>query len=80
MLVNICSSTVDQLALGFCLSWDKCRIMPTQQGRFLGLLVDSASYQLIIPPDKVEYIKELITSALRFTLITRRQIPNIAGV
>lgn len=53
--------------------------VPTQQGRFLGLLVDSTSYQLIVP-DKVEYIKELVTVALESTFFTRRQSASITRV
>lgn len=29
------------IALGFFLSWDKCKLVPIQQGKFLGLAVDS---------------------------------------
>ena len=67
-------------SLGFFLSWDKCQLVPTQQGRFLGLLVDSASCQLLVPSDKVDYIKELIHAALQSSAVTRRQLASIAGV
>ncbi len=65
-------------ALGFFLSWDKCQLVPTQQGRFLGLLVDSATCRLKVPQDKVDYIKELIHASLQSTSATRRQLASIA--
>ena len=67
-------------SLGFFLSWDKCQLVPRQQGRFLGLLVDSATCQLIVPPDKVDYIQELIQTALQSSSVTKKQLATIAGV
>ena len=66
-------------ALGFFLSWEKCQLVPTQCGKFLGLLVDSQSCQLIVPADKVIYIKELIQQALDAPSVSRRQLASISS-
>lgn len=66
--------------LGFFLSWDKGQLVPRQQGRLLALLVDSATCQLVVPPDKVAYIQELIQTALQLLSVTKKQLAIIAGV
>ena len=48
-------------ALGFCLSWEKCELLPVQHGKFLGLEVDTVTCQLSVP-DKVQRIKDSIHS------------------
>ena len=35
--------------LGFHLFWEKCELVPVQQGKFLGLIVDSQACRLSIP-------------------------------
>ena len=66
-------------SLGFFLSWEECQLVPTQRGKFLGLLVASHLCQLEVPADKVAYIKDLIQQALATPSVSRRQLASIAG-
>lgn len=66
-------------SLGFFLSWEKCQLVPTQRGKFLGLLVDTSTCQLVVPTDKVVYIQGLIEQALVAPSISSRRLASIAG-
>lgn len=40
-------------ALGFFLSIEKCSLVPVQQNKFLGLIVDSQQLRFVVPADKI---------------------------
>ena len=67
-------------ALGFYLSWDKCTFTPVQQGKFLGLIVNSKSSEFGVPEDKSRYIQSGITAVLQQQSATPRQLASIAGM
>lgn len=67
-------------ALGFHLSWEKCELLPVQQGKFLGLVVDTAACQLRVPADKVQRIKDSIQAILQQQAASSRQLAGIDGM
>lgn len=67
-------------ALGFHLSWEKCQLLPVQQGKFLGLIVDSKACQLRVPEDKVKRIQQSIHVVQGQQQATSRQLAGIAGM
>ena len=67
-------------ALGFHLSWEKCELVPVQQGKFLGLIVDSQACRLSIPQDKVDRIKAAITTLLHKEKASSRELAGVAGM
>ncbi len=67
-------------ALGFFLSLDKCSLVPVQQNKFLGLILDSSALRFIVPADKVERFKLAAASFLQSSRVTARRIAQLAGL
>lgn len=70
-------------ALGFFLSLNKCALSPAKQGKFLGLIVNTALLRFEVPTDKVQYISELVEEgvlASKNGTLTARNLAKIAGV
>ncbi|KXZ50413.1 hypothetical protein GPECTOR_16g587 [Gonium pectorale] len=76
-----CRTTIMIMAaLGFTLSWKKCRWIPAQQVRFLGLTVDSERLCFRVPDDKVAGLRALIAAcSAPSAVLTPRQAARIAG-
>lgn len=70
----------DLASLGFCVSWKKAVLKPTQCIRFLGVVVDSRQMRFFVPGDKIMELEELIKSFLEEPDgTTYRRMAKIAG-
>jgi hypothetical protein len=70
-------------ALGFFLSVQKCMLLPTTRGKFLGLLVDLPCRKFEVPVDKCEYLLGVLTAAIREAgegTLTPRTVAKVAGI
>ena len=70
-------------ALGFVLSFQKCVLLPTQVGKFLGLQIDTVHRQFLVPKDKLQYTLDLIDECLQKSEtneLSSRNAARFAGV
>ena len=67
-------------ALGLHLSWEKCQLVPVQQGKFLGLVVDTVACRLLVPADKIGRKKHSMQVVQQQHQATSRQLAGIAGM
>ena len=79
------AATILQLltSLGFFLSLNKCALLPSPSGKFLGLTMNVPHLRFEVPADKVEYSLELIQAAIASTTAGRvasRALARVAGV
>jgi hypothetical protein len=58
----------------------KSKLLPSPEGRFLGLLVHAPSLSFSIPSDKVAKIMSAIEEALGANSITSRDLARVAGL
>lgn len=69
--------------LGFEVSDTKSEWHPTELLKFLGLLIDAREYAFIVPPEKIEKIKSLITDINRCVQnklkVSARDIARVCG-
>jgi hypothetical protein len=66
-------------ALGFCLSFLKCILLPAAVGTFLGLLVLVREQSFKIPADKLQHIRECISHTIE-SQPSKRDLARIAGL
>ena len=72
---------VDTLVrLGFYIKVEKCVFTPSQKFFFLGYLWDTLTMQAILPPEKLENIKTLCTSAMSSARVTVKLLQRLLGV
>ncbi len=67
-------------ALGFFLSIEKCSLVPVQQNKFLGLIVDSQQLRFVVPADKIARYKRAAAAFLQRQHCSSRQIAQMAGL
>ncbi len=67
-------------ALGFFLSIEKCSLVPVQQNKFLGLIVDSQQLRFVVPADKIARYKQAAEAFLQRQHCSSRQIAQMAGL
>ena len=67
-------------SLGFLINYKKSNLTPSQQIVFLGMLVDSASMQFILPPAKSVHIQKECRLLLNTPSPTVRQLPRVLGL
>ena len=66
-------------ALGFTLSFKKCRMIPAQRLRFLGFIVDAAAQAYEVPADKVAGLAGLVAELRAAPEVGMRQVARVAG-
>ncbi len=68
-------------ALGFFLSSKKCKLLPVQEAKFLGLIISTKGgccYK--VPQDKLQYAADTIKCAIAQERIDGRGAASIAGI
>lgn len=75
------TTAVMMTALGFFLSSKKCKLLPVQEAKFLGLIISTKGgccYK--VPQDKLQYAADTIKGALAREVIDGREAASIAGI
>jgi hypothetical protein len=67
------------LHLGFAINWKKV-IPPSQNMVFLGILVNSISETLSVPPDKLSEIKQTALEWTHKQKATKRELQSLIGI
>ena len=66
-------------ALGFVINYKKSILTPCQSIEFLGMIVDSITMSLIVPPEKVENLSNLCAKTMRMSRVTLRKMAKVIG-
>jgi len=65
--------------LGFLVSWEKSIVTPTQSVEFLGMILDSRTMQVCMPPKKVNDLKTRVAYLSRTRTVTVRDLAQVLG-
>ena len=65
--------------LGFLLNLKKCILTPCRHIEFLGFIVDSLTFSLHVPPDKITNIKKECRHLLNKVTVSARTLAHIIG-
>ena len=66
--------------LGFLLNLKKCILTPCRRIEFLGFIVDSLTFSLYVPPDKIAKIKKECRHLLNKVTVSARTLAHIIGL
>ena len=66
-------------SLGFLVNWDKSVLDPSRSIEFLGLLLDSVSLSLALPPEKVSSLLSLCRRALDKGFVSLHDLSSLLG-
>ena len=66
------------MRLGFHFQ-DEKTVLPCTQLEYLGLEVDTMSMEARLPPEKLEYLREILTSALLAPTMTLKKLQELVG-
>ena len=71
-----CQSLGKRLGLNF---QDEKTVLPCTQLEYLGLEIDTMSMEARLPPEKLEYLREILASALLASTMTLRKLQGLVG-
>ena len=66
-------------SLGFLVNWDKSVLDPSRSIEFLGLLLDSVSLSLALPPEKVSSLLSLCRRSLEKGFVSLHDFSSLLG-
>ncbi len=66
--------------LGFILNLKKCVLTPCRRLEFLGFIVDSLTFSLYVPPDKIAKIKKECRHLLNKDKVSGRTLAHVIGL
>ena len=67
------------ISLGFIINYKKSRLIPSQQGTFLGMSIDTVEYCISLPAEKRDNLIELVDSFLHMKRCTIRNFAHLIG-
>lgn len=84
MDINNCRSNAELLIkilkdLGFHINSEKLMLFPSQQIQYLGFIIDSVSFQFLLPDEKIEKILHLSSDILRKDQVSIREVTALIG-
>ena len=68
------------LKLGFVIHPTKSVLIPTQELKFLGFLLNSISMSIRLPPRKVTYVRQAYEDLLHQHNLTIREVARVIGL
>lgn len=68
------------LSLGLVINWEKSEIVPTNECKFLGIIINSKNMLLKLPLDKCKKILNLVETALTKEKIKIEKLAELVGV
>ncbi|XP_066600758.1 uncharacterized protein [Prorops nasuta] len=66
-------------SLGFIINYRKSRLIPSQQGIFLGMSIDTVKYCISLPTEKRKQLTELVEKFLHIKSCTIRNFAHLIG-
>ena len=69
----------DLRAAGFVCNAEKCNWEPTQEGRWLGMIVKTSDMTFTAPPEKINKLKAKLGTCLKSGRMTAKALASIAG-
>ena len=69
----------DLRAAGFVCNAEKCNWEPTQEGRWLGMIVNTSDMTFTAPPEKINKLKAKLGTCLKSGRMTAKALASIAG-
>lgn len=82
--INNCRSNAELLIkilkdLGFHINSEKLMLFPSQQIQYLGFIIDSVSFQFLLPDEKIKKILHLSSDILRKDQVSIREVTALIG-
>ena len=77
---NIVQTVNMFLKLGFVIHLAKSGLIPTQELKFLGFLLNNISMSIRLPPRKVTYVRQAYEDLLHKHNLTIREVAHVIGL
>lgn len=79
-LDNINTTTKLLESLGFIINKDKSDLLPSKQCKFLGLIIDSENFQVLLPDEKRNHIKHELMAMIKRKRCSIRKFAQLVGL